>query len=35
VRLDRSSKFSLTVERSRFYALLTPLASPEGMEALL
>ena len=35
MRLDRSSKFSLTVERSRFYALLTPLASPEGMEALL
>ena len=26
MRLDRSSKFSLTVERSRFYALLTPLA---------
>jgi putative IMPACT (imprinted ancient) family translation regulator len=34
VRLDRSAEFSLTVERSRFYALLTPLASPEGIEAL-
>ncbi len=29
------SEFSLTVERSRFYALLTPLDSPERMEALL
>jgi putative IMPACT (imprinted ancient) family translation regulator len=29
------SEFSLTVERSRFYALLTPLASAGEMEALL
>ena len=27
--------FSLTVERSRFHAVLTPLSSPEGMEAIL
>jgi putative IMPACT (imprinted ancient) family translation regulator len=31
----RASEFSLTVERSRFYALLTPLASPDAMDALL
>ena len=35
VRVDRPSEFSLTVERSRFYALLTPLASPDAMDALL
>jgi putative IMPACT (imprinted ancient) family translation regulator len=35
VRIDRPVEFSLTVERSRFYALLTPLASPEAMETLL
>jgi putative IMPACT (imprinted ancient) family translation regulator len=35
VRLDRSSEFSLTVERSHFYALLTPLASPLDIEAVL
>jgi putative IMPACT (imprinted ancient) family translation regulator len=29
------AEFSLTVERSRFHALLTPLASPGDMEALL
>jgi putative IMPACT (imprinted ancient) family translation regulator len=35
VRVDRPSEFSLTVERSRFHALLTPLASPDAMDALL
>jgi putative IMPACT (imprinted ancient) family translation regulator len=35
VRIDRPAEFSLTVERSRFYALLAPLASPEEMDALL
>ena len=35
VRIDRPSEFSLTVERSRFYAMLAPLASPTEMEALL
>ena len=35
VRIDRPAEFSLTVERSRFYALLAPLASPAGIEALL
>jgi putative IMPACT (imprinted ancient) family translation regulator len=35
VRVDRPSEFSLTVERSRFHALLTSLAAPDGLEALL
>jgi putative IMPACT (imprinted ancient) family translation regulator len=35
VIVDRPSEFSLTVERSRFYALLTPVASPDAIEALL
>jgi len=35
VRVDLPAEFSLTVERSRFHALLAPLASPEAMEALL
>jgi putative IMPACT (imprinted ancient) family translation regulator len=35
VRIDRPSEFSLTAERSRFYALLAPLAAPADMEALL
>jgi putative IMPACT (imprinted ancient) family translation regulator len=35
VRVDRQSEFSLTVERSRFYALLAPLAAGDAMEALL
>jgi len=35
VRVVHPTEFSLTVERSRFYALLTPLASAETMEALL
>jgi len=35
VRIDRPAEFTVTVERSRFYALLTPLVSPETMEALL
>jgi putative IMPACT (imprinted ancient) family translation regulator len=35
VRVDRPADFSLTVERSRFHALLTPLGSLDAMEALL
>jgi putative IMPACT (imprinted ancient) family translation regulator len=35
VTVDRQVEFSLTVERSRFYALLTPVASPDAMDALL
>jgi putative IMPACT (imprinted ancient) family translation regulator len=35
VIVDRPSDFSLTVERSRFHALLTPLAAAEDLEALL
>jgi putative IMPACT (imprinted ancient) family translation regulator len=35
VRVVHPSEFSLTVERSRFYALLTPLASADAMDALL
>lgn len=35
MRIDRASEFSLTVERSRFYALLAPLASAADMEAML
>jgi putative IMPACT (imprinted ancient) family translation regulator len=35
VRVDRPSEFSLTVERSRFCALLTPVASPDAMAMLL
>jgi len=35
VRVTSPAEFSLTVERSRFHALLTPLASPAEIEALL
>ena len=35
MRIERPSEFSLTVERSRFYALLAPLASAADMEAML
>ncbi len=35
MRVDRPSEFSLTVERSRFHALLTPVASPDAMDVLL
>ncbi len=35
VLIVRPAEFSLTVERSHFYALLAPLASPADMEALL
>ena len=35
MRVDRPAEFSLTVERSRFHALLTPLDSPDAMDALL
>lgn len=35
MRIADPAEFSLTVERSRFYALLAPLASPAGMEAIL
>jgi putative IMPACT (imprinted ancient) family translation regulator len=35
VQVDLPAEFSLTIERSRFHALLAPLASPEAMEALL
>jgi putative IMPACT (imprinted ancient) family translation regulator len=35
VRIDRPVEFSLTVERSRFYALLTPLSALADMELLL
>jgi putative IMPACT (imprinted ancient) family translation regulator len=35
VIVDRPTEFSLTVERSRFHALLTPLDSPDAMDALV
>lgn len=35
VLVSRPFEFALTVERSRFYALLVPLAEPARMEALL
>jgi putative IMPACT (imprinted ancient) family translation regulator len=35
VRIEQGTEFSLTVERSRFYALLAPLASPADIDALL
>jgi putative IMPACT (imprinted ancient) family translation regulator len=35
VRIQRPAGFSVTVERSRFHALLTPLAAPADMEGLL
>jgi putative IMPACT (imprinted ancient) family translation regulator len=35
VRIERTAEFSVTVERSRFYALLAPLASPAAIDALL
>jgi putative IMPACT (imprinted ancient) family translation regulator len=31
VKVARAVEFSLTVERSRFHALLTPLAAPAAM----
>jgi putative IMPACT (imprinted ancient) family translation regulator len=35
MQISAAFEFSLTVERSHFYALLTPLASAEQMDALL
>jgi putative IMPACT (imprinted ancient) family translation regulator len=35
MRIERGTEFSLTVDRSRFYALLAPLASPADIDALL
>jgi putative IMPACT (imprinted ancient) family translation regulator len=35
VKVHAPREFSLTVERSRFYALLTPIDSPGEMDALL
>jgi putative IMPACT (imprinted ancient) family translation regulator len=35
VKVQRAVEVTLTVERSRFYALLTPLATPEAMAALV
>ena len=35
MRIERPTEFSVTVERSRFYALLAPLASPAEIESLL
>ena len=35
MHIARAVEFSLTVERSHFYALLAPLSSPADMEALL
>jgi putative IMPACT (imprinted ancient) family translation regulator len=35
VRVERPAEFSLTVERSRFHALLAPLGAAEGIEPLL
>jgi putative IMPACT (imprinted ancient) family translation regulator len=35
VKVLRTAEFSLTVERSRFHALLSPLASADEMEGLL
>ncbi len=35
MRFTQPFEFALTVERSKFYALLTPLASPADMDGLL
>lgn len=35
MRVQHAAEFALTVERSKFYALLAPLAGAEQMEALL
>lgn len=35
MRVDRPAEFSITVDRSKFYALLTPIAAPADIEALL
>lgn len=35
MRVGAATEFALSVERSRFYALLAPLPSPESMDALL
>jgi putative IMPACT (imprinted ancient) family translation regulator len=35
VRVEHPVEFSLTVDRSHFYALLAPLASPDAMDPML
>jgi putative IMPACT (imprinted ancient) family translation regulator len=35
VRVEHPAEFALTVDRSKFYALLAPLAAPAEIEALL
>lgn len=35
MKVDHAAEFALTVERSKFYALLSPLAAAEQMEAVL
>jgi len=35
VRVDRIAVFSVAVERSKFHAQLVPLATPEGIEAII
>ena len=35
MRIDRTAAFTLTVERSKFHAQLVPLATPDGIEAII
>ena len=35
MRVDRIAVFSVAVERSKFHAQLVPLATPEGIEAII
>ncbi len=35
VKVQQVASFALTVERSRFYAVVVPLAAPEGIEAVV
>ena len=35
MKVEQVASHSLSVERSRFFAVLVPLATPEGMEAIL
>ena len=35
VKVDHSAAFSLTVERSKFHAVLGPLSAPDGIDALV
>ncbi len=35
MKVDQVASYTLTVERSRFYAVLVPLSTPEGIDAVV